>query len=198
MNSYFLLTKYAAVKMEQGIHLGTNEEVGLLCSNSWWDFSSFTNTIHTHQSLELGSILLWTGRSQEHGLSFLGCTKKAEPGVRGNCCILFADGDCIFAWHLLPLSYPTRLLAEPCSVIAGQIMYLRSWLTHASTRTHSNLVSFLPLKVLFSSSSKSLPETLPLPEQEGRITRGDTLPVLMCYSLFQVCSPRVEQSEKVN
>lgn len=35
MNSYFLLIKYAAVKVEQDPHLGTNEEVGLLCSNLW-------------------------------------------------------------------------------------------------------------------------------------------------------------------
>lgn len=47
MNSYFLLIKYAAVKMEQGPHLGTDEEVGLLFSNLWNFLASQMLWIHS-------------------------------------------------------------------------------------------------------------------------------------------------------
>lgn len=187
MNSYFLLIKYTAIKVEQGPHhLSTNEEVGLLCSNSRWDF--------------LASQILYIrtkvcGREDSRAQTvFSGLHNKGRTSVKGSFCILLADGDCIFAWLLLPLSYPLSLLAELCSVIVDQTMHLSSWLIH------SNLVSFLPLKILFIFKTLlvGLCQRLPLSELEGGILRGDTLPVPMYYGLSQVCSPKVQWWKKVN
>jgi len=105
MNSIFLHIKYAAVKMEQGPRLGTNEEVGLLCSNSRWNFLT-SQVLHV---LKLGAgldPLVWREDSRTRSL-FSGLHTNSRTSVRGNCCILLAGGDCIFAWHLLPLSHPT-------------------------------------------------------------------------------------------
>lgn len=59
-------------------------------------------------------------------------------------------------------------LAEFCSVIVDQTMYLNSWPTHTNTRAHSNLVSFLPLKVLCILKSVLVGLCQTVPEREGQ------------------------------
>lgn len=85
--------------MAQGPHLDTNEEVGLLCSNSQSDVLSYKCKTYTPK-LEQGSILLWT-RAQ---ISFSGLHEKGRTNVRGNCCILLAEGNiCLaFAAFVIP------------------------------------------------------------------------------------------------
>lgn len=144
MNSYFLLIKYAAVKMEQGPHLGTNEEVGLLHSNSWRDFLA-SQILYIHTKAWSWA---WSSCGQG-GLKSTDLVFWAARQRQNQCCILWADGDYIFASHLLPVSVILHsLLAELCSLRADQTMYPSSWLTCNSTRAHSNVVSFLPLKLL--------------------------------------------------
>lgn len=84
--------------------------------------------------------------------------------AEGNVCLAFAA-----------FVTPHMVCLQSCSVTVD----LSSWLTQAHTRAQSNLVSFITLKVLLH-----LPIGVfgSLPEQEGRITRGDTLPVVMCLS----------------
>lgn len=142
MNSYFLLIKYAAVKMEQGPRLGTNEEVGVLCSNSWWDFLA-SQILHI-----CTKAWSWARSSCEQGgLKSTDCFLGCRTCVRGNCYIVLADGNCIcFAFAAFVCHTPHGLLTELCSVIVDQTTYPSSWLTHTNTRAHNNLVRFLTIK----------------------------------------------------
>lgn len=88
--------------------------------------------------MEQGSILMWTGKTRAQ-ISFSGLHEKGRTNVRGNCCILLAEGNICCLCHT-----PRGLLAELCSVTVG----LSSWLTKAHTRAQSNLVSFVTLRVL--------------------------------------------------
>lgn len=65
--------------MTQGPHLDTNEEVGLLCSNSQSDALPYKYKTYTPK-VEQGSILLWTPAD----ISFSGLHEKGRTSVRGN------------------------------------------------------------------------------------------------------------------
>lgn len=75
--------------MAQGPHLDTNEEVGLLCSNSQSDVLPYKYKTHTPKLEQRLILLLWT---QAH-ISFSGLHEKGRTSVRGNCCTLLAEGN---------------------------------------------------------------------------------------------------------
>lgn len=79
--------------MAQGPHLDTNEEVSLLRSNSLSDVLPYKYKTYTRK-LEQGSILSWTWAQ----ISFSGLQEKGRTNVRGNCCILLAEGNVYLAF----------------------------------------------------------------------------------------------------
>lgn len=79
--------------MAQGLHLDTNEKIGLLCSNSQPDLLPYKYKTYTPK-LERGLILLQT----QAQISFSGLHEKGRTNVRGNCCILLAEGNVCLAF----------------------------------------------------------------------------------------------------